>query len=68
MAMQLWLSGMMSVSVRVADRSKAADPELSYVIVPALAEPNFDKLDKWYERDQGKEFGSFIVYRVKLKP
>jgi hypothetical protein len=50
------------------DRSKAADPELSYVVVPALAEPNFDKIDRWYERDQGKEFGSFIVYRVKLKP
>ena len=50
------------------NRTKAADPELSYVIVPALAEPNFEKLDLWYQRDAGKQFGLFVVYRVKLKP
>jgi hypothetical protein len=50
------------------DRAKAADPELSYVIVPALAEPDFAKLDQWYQRDQGKRFGLFIVYEVKLRP
>ena len=50
------------------DRSKAADPVLSYIIVPTRAEPDFQKLDLWYERDQGKEFGLFKLYKLTLKP
>ncbi|HKX83495.1 MAG TPA: hypothetical protein VJL58_04680, partial [Pyrinomonadaceae bacterium] len=50
------------------DKAKAADPALSYVIVPTLAEPNYQQIDRWYDRDEGKEFGYFKVYKLKLKP
>lgn len=49
-------------------RAKAVDPELSYIIVPTKAEPKFEKLDRWYQRDEGKEFGLFKVYKLTLKP
>ena len=50
------------------DRAKAADPEMSYIIVPVKAEPVFQKLDQWYQRDEGKTFGLFKIYALKLKP
>lgn len=50
------------------NRAKASDPELSYIIVPTTAEPNFQKLDQWYQRDEGKEFGLFKLYKLRLKP
>lgn len=50
------------------DRPRAADPVLSYIIVPTKAEPNFEKLDQWYQRDAGKEFGLFKLYKLALKP
>ncbi len=50
------------------DRTKAGDPELSYIIVPIKAEPNFQKLDQWYVRDEGKVFGLFKLYKLRLKP
>lgn len=50
------------------DRSKAADPVLSWIIVPTKAEPNFEKLDRWYQRDAGKEFGLFKIYKLTLRP
>lgn len=49
------------------DRSKAVDPTLSYIIVPTKAEPNFEKLDQWYQREAGKEFGLFKIYKLTLK-
>lgn len=50
------------------DRSVAGDPALSYVIVPAEGEPDLTNLDRWYKRDEGKNFGLFKVYGVTLKP
>ena len=50
------------------DRTKAADPALSYIIVPTKAEPDFQKLDQWYKRDEGKQFGLFKLYKLTLKP
>lgn len=49
------------------DSKKAADPELSYIIVPTKAEPNFQKIDQWYNRDEGKVFGLFKLYKLRLK-
>jgi hypothetical protein len=49
------------------DRIKATDPVLSYIIVPTKAEPDFQKLDQWYQRDEGKEFGLFKLYKLRLK-
>jgi hypothetical protein len=42
--------------------ANASEPLLSYVIVPTKAEPNFNNLDRWYQRDEGKTFGLFKVY------
>ncbi len=50
------------------DRTKAAEPELSYIIVPTLAEPNFQMLDRWYQRDEGRVFGLFKLYKLQLRP
>jgi len=49
------------------DREKAAVTELSYIIVPTKAEPDFQHVDQWFERGAGKEFGLFKVYKLKLK-
>lgn len=50
------------------DHEHAARWPLSYVIAWAQDEPDFTRLDRWYERDGGERIGSFIIYRVKLRP
>lgn len=50
------------------DHERAARWPLSYVIAWAQDEPDFTRLDRWYERDRGERIGSFILYRVKLRP
>jgi hypothetical protein len=50
------------------NREQAANPELSFVVVPnGQAQPDFGNLDKWYERDAGEKVGSFTIFRVKLR-
>jgi hypothetical protein len=49
-------------------RERAAQLPLSYVIAWAHDKPDFANLDRWYERDQGEHIGSFILYRVRLRP
>ena len=49
------------------DRSRARSPQISYIIVPTKAEPKFEKLDQWYTRDAGREFGLFKIYELTLK-
>lgn len=50
-------------------REKAADPTLNFVVVPnGPGLPNFDNLDRWYEREGGQKVGAFTIYRVKLRP
>ncbi|HMJ08999.1 MAG TPA: hypothetical protein VK468_08340 [Pyrinomonadaceae bacterium] len=50
------------------DRSKASSPELSYIIVPTKAEPDYREIDRWYQRGPAETFGLFKVYTLKLKP
>ncbi|MFN0277426.1 MAG: hypothetical protein ACKVRN_02375 [Pyrinomonadaceae bacterium] len=50
------------------DQAKAGMPELSHIVVPSKAEPDFANLDRWYERDTGVEAGLFKVYNLKLRP
>jgi hypothetical protein len=47
-------------------RDQATSDQLSYVV--ATADDNLSNLDRWYERDQGEQIGSFMVYRVRLRP
>ena len=54
--------------IELFSRDRAADPTLSYVVVPTEAPPNLTNLDRWYERDGGEDAGLFTIYRVKLRP
>jgi hypothetical protein len=49
-------------------RTSAANPELSYVIVPDGSEHDWSRFDKWYLRDNGTVAGTLKVYGVKLRP
>jgi hypothetical protein len=49
------------------DRRRSASPTLSYVVVPADEQFDFQNLDRWYQRDVGERIGSFILYRVRLR-
>jgi len=50
-------------------REQATHPTLSFVVVPNGPDlPNFNNLDRWYERDKGEQVGAFTIYRVKLRP
>lgn len=44
------------------DAAAAADPVLSYLIVPAQDAPDLTNIDKWYRRDEGRTLGLFTVY------
>lgn len=45
----------------------AAQTPLSFVIVRTDAGTDFTNLDKWFERDEGENIGSYTIYRVKLR-
>lgn len=49
------------------DRQRATAPALSYVIVHAGDEVDFQNLDRWYRRDTGEPIGDFVLYRVNLR-
>ncbi|MEO7659495.1 MAG: hypothetical protein ABIV48_07760, partial [Pyrinomonadaceae bacterium] len=44
--------------------AQAFDPEISYLMVPTKAEPSYANLDKWYQRDEGRECGLFKLYKL----
>lgn len=50
------------------DAHRAALPQLAYVVAPANATTDFSRVDCWYERDPGEQAGSYVVYRVRLRP
>ncbi len=47
---------------------QATHPTLSFVIAPDSASSDFSNLRRWYEIDQGEDYGKYTLYRVKLKP
>ena len=51
--------------VKSFDSRLAADPMLSYAVVPADA--NLSNLDRWYERSEGEKSGEFVIYRLALR-
>jgi hypothetical protein len=53
--------------IETFDPNKSPETILSYVVVPDYMEPDMSNLDKWYERDQGEEFGPFTLYKVHLR-
>lgn len=48
-------------------RERAAQTELSYLVMPKDDERNLSNLDRWYERDQGERIGNYTLYRLSLK-
>lgn len=50
------------------DLKMAGEPRLAYVLVNQETEGlDLSFVDRWYERDGGREFGKFKLYRVKLR-
>ena len=47
--------------------SDAANPVISFVIVPDNINPDFSKIDLWYERGRAEKYGSFLLFPIKLK-
>lgn len=54
--------------VNTFDRSRAAQPMLTYLLVAADQPFNFQHLDRWYTHDAGERTGPFILYRLQLRP
>jgi hypothetical protein len=48
-------------------RERAASLKLSYLVLENDAKVDLSNLDQWYERDGGEVFGSFTLYRLKLR-
>jgi hypothetical protein len=48
-------------------REQAADPELSWLIVPVKSDQDLSNIDRWYRRSDEHEFGMFKVYKLTLK-
>ncbi|MCS6874831.1 MAG: hypothetical protein N2Z23_08845 [Pyrinomonadaceae bacterium] len=46
---------------------RSPDTILSYLVVPADWEINFDNLDRWYERSEPEVYGKYLLYRLSLK-
>ena len=48
-------------------RERAAQTELSYLIMPTDDQRDVANLDRWYERDKGERVGNYMLYRVSLR-
>jgi hypothetical protein len=46
---------------------QAANPKLSYLVLPKDRTADFTNLDKWYERYGREEVGIYTLYKLKLK-
>ncbi|MGI8670131.1 MAG: hypothetical protein ACR2J3_09855, partial [Aridibacter sp.] len=46
---------------------QAANPKLSFFVLPNDRTADFTNLDKWYERYNKEEVGIYTLYKLKLK-
>jgi len=59
---------------RFDDYSAAFDPRnspdtiVSFVVVRNDQIPDLSNFDRWYDRDDGQQFGPFTLYQAKLRP
>jgi len=49
-------------------RVRAQTTPVSYLVLSAETQPNWNNLDRWYVHDVGERLGKFVLYRLKLKP
>src|SRR5215470_14047776 len=40
---------------------------ITYVVIRTNSQSTVSPIDRWYERDQGEQYGEYILYRVKLR-
>ena len=40
---------------------------VSHIVLSADVQPNWNNVDRWYVHDDGRRFGSFVLYRLRLK-
>jgi hypothetical protein len=53
--------------VATFDRSRAAHPQISFLLVASDDQVDLSNFDRWYERDQGERLGKYTLFRVRLK-
>lgn len=49
------------------DQKTAANPVVSYVILPVNSNRKLENFNKWYELDEGEPHGDFILHKVTPK-
>lgn len=50
------------------DRARVERLPITFVLTSPEERVDFTNLDRWYERDGGERVGSYVIYRVKLRP
>jgi hypothetical protein len=53
--------------VATFDRTQAARPLVSYLLLSADDPVKLSNFDRWYERDEGEHVGNYILFRVRLR-
>lgn len=46
------------------DRTRAMQPQLTYLFVEAQHQEDLANLDRWYTRDSGERIGRYLLYRL----
>jgi hypothetical protein len=49
------------------DPHNSPETVVSYLIVREDQSPDLTNFDRWYERDEGENYGPFTLYRTKLR-
>ena len=49
------------------DRDKAETPKISFAVVPTGSRPDLANLEKWYELGEPENFGTYDLYKLKLR-
>jgi hypothetical protein len=53
--------------VATFDRARAANPQISFLLVASDEQVDLANFDRWYERDQGERVGKYLLFRVRLR-
>ena len=48
-------------------REQVLKRPITYAVIPASSNFDFENVDRWYERDNGERVGAYTLYRLKLR-
>ena len=48
-------------------RDQVLKRPITYAVIPAGTNFDFENVDRWYERDNGERVGAYTLYRLKLR-